>query len=580
MADLYSRTDMILAVQDFLKAKNLEVCPEYDPNFEPARVPVFAYLSSGEQERQVFVDIITEAEITTADYFQDRKFERRVSEGDSLPLPNASSAQFFRHFFPNAQIFWAIPSYIQKNSEFTRFRAKCNTENIGLLEVNKTGENQFQVKQVTSTPFSLFEQRLSEIKVEIGKRNFSKRELRLKKALGRWQKEDISYLVFYPEPKYLATDISIRDEKCNISRELINKMASLNTIAYKSILQNFSKNYYQQSVDDYKAALDIIEQLWNLYDINYPKLHTDFEQVLKLDPEYRDHFLHAFQVFLYGTYIIDNLYSDVSAGFGTEIGDRVEDAWLFASTYHDYNYMIQKFDKWTHKFFTSALYLEDKDRNPASLHLSEPYVKRGYMFNTRRVAKMLGISDIDNVCLDFLYDRILEKKNHALISGLSFLKYMEKCNVTILTNRVIDAICKSISLHDKDIYLCLSGLDPRYPDDPKDEAGTNIKKKEFIKRITFVDDPIPFVLILSDSIQEEGRTDAIEYKVELEKVYFKDSRLYSDIVFKGNMSGDGYAKKSNELERISQLLQGEQRFIVAISDLTRPNRSEHKEFRI
>jgi len=563
MDELFSKSEMIEAVQKYLQHKGFNPRSAYDPIFEPARVPVFA---SNKKDQEIFVDIITERNIENDAYFKDRRIGRSTS-AKGLTIRNASSAQFFRHYFPNAQIFWAIPKYAERDEKFDLFVKNCEKEHIGLLEVSKTNKGIFEVSEKEPIPVPLIKERIDFFERSFdGKLTVDLTE-KIKNIINRWSQEDLSYLVFYPEPKYLAPDISIMDQDWNISRELINKMGELKNISYKDDLIKFSKQYYITADDDYNRALQITETLWEKYGLEFPKLHRDFEQILKLNPKYRDHFLHSFQVFLYGIYVIDEMYDKISElDFGKEAGDRIEDSWLIAATYHDFNYMIQKFDEWTKNFFISALYLNKEDKNPASIHLSESYVKRGYMFKTKILTKILAMK-IDDVVLDFLYDRILEKKNHGIISGLSLLKYLENNNNNNnnnkLSDRVISSACKAISIHDKNIWEYLSGI---AKDSEVDEVGNKFKNLKVIERIHFKEDPISFLLIIADSIQEEGRTKVSSNKAELQKLYFNEDKIYSEISFSGENSGDAFRWKIEEISQVKRFLSGDERFYVNIID--------------
>ncbi|MFX0198196.1 MAG: hypothetical protein ACFFCW_18925 [Candidatus Hodarchaeota archaeon] len=572
MAELFSKTEIIGAVREYLQGMDFTLRSDYDPIFEPARVPVFASKMEGGEDQEIFVDIITERKIRADAYFKDRVIGRSITT-KGLPIPNASSAQFFRHYFPKAQVFWAIPAYAEKDEQFDLFVKNCKKEYIGLLEVAKTGDGNFKVTEIDSYSVPLLKERIDLFKERLGDDLSVEQTEKLEKTIKRWSQEDLSYLVFYPEPKYLAPDISIRDEDCNISRELINKMGELENISYKDVLIDFSKKYRVTTEDDYSIALQVTETLWKKYGIVFPKLHRDFEQILKLDPEYRDHFLHSFQVFLYGAYVIDKMYFGIrGTGFGKKNGDRIEDAWVIAATYHDFNYMIQKFDEWTKRFFISALYLEEEDNNPASLHLSESYVKKGYMFKTKMLTDILSIK-VDNIVLGFLYDRILEKKNHGIISGLSLLKYLDKNNKK-LSKRVIKAACKAISIHDKNVWEYISGL---ANDSDSDEIGNRFKDKKVLRKIFFKEDPIPFLLIIADSIQEEGRSRDNLNKAELENLYLKDGKIYTEISFSGEKSSDHFRWKIEEFQLVEKFLSGDNKFDIKIIDV---NTKQHHGFSI
>jgi len=558
MSDLFSKMEIINAIRVFLESKGYILRPNYDRVFEPARVPVFGSKSVGKNVEEVFVDIITEPTIKADSYIRDRVFQRSMSS-EGLTLPNASSAGFFRHYFPEALVYWAIPEYVEKNEAFNIFLAKCKEGDIGLLEVRKKNKEEFEVIEFSNSARSLLQERLVTLQTNLSKGQSKKMENLLKK----WSQEDLSYLVFYPEPKFQAADISIRDEEHSISRELINRMEELQNIAYRETLSKFSATYNSRFEGDYVIALEVTEQLWKRYGLDFPKLHRDFEEVLKLDPRYRDHFLHAFQVFLAGAYIIDKLYDQINKdGFGNKVGYKIEDAWLIAATYHDYDYMIQNFDDWTQNFFKAALHLRSSDKNPASLHLSESYVKDGYMFNTKILVDSLSIK-VDNVVLDFLYNRILEKKNHGLLSGLSLLQYLDaKSNK--LNQTVRKRACRAISIHDDDIWWHLSGL---APNDKQDKVGKKFKAKKFLEKIAFVDDPLSFLLILLDNVQDEGREPSDSQNwAELEFFYISDKDVFYGLQFDGNNSAEVYEKKGQALKKVKKFLNGNKKFTISITD--------------
>jgi hypothetical protein len=557
---------MIEAVRKHLKSEGYELRRDYDPVFEPARVPVFAY-RGGETSAEVLVDIITEPRVRASSYFKDRTFTRTMNPV-GLQLSGASSASFFRHYFPNALVYWALPGYVEKGPDYAAFVDNCRQTSIGVLEVSREHAGWPVQEVVAGLP--LFRERISELNKGLRRRSAAGRKETIEKLLMKWGQEDLAYLVFYPRPKYLATDISKRDE-FSISKELVYKMDELsNNISYKDILVRFGETYNETPKDDYEIALDVMNEIWEFYNIKYPNLHKGFDEVLKLDPLYRDHFLHAFQVFLYGVYITDKEYTSIAeVHFGHEKGDRLEDAWAFASTYHDFNLMIQNFDKWTLQFFIKALHFEEGEKNnPASLRLDESYVRKGYMVNTKKLLQNLRIETVDSVTLDFLYDRILSRKNHGLISALSLLKYLDLKGRSCLTERVVDAACKAISLHDFKVWGFLSGI---ASDDNNDVIGTKFKRKKILRRLAFKSDPISFLLVLADSLQEEGREREQRCKTKLEKLETDGQTVLTEISFsedlKAAQGGDSqFDDKIKQLTNVKKFLDGGKNFRIEIVD--------------
>lgn len=563
MDETYSPNEIIDVVHDYFKGQGYTLSIPYSEEFEPARVPIFA---SKKGKNSVFVDIITESKISSNSYFKDRRYARSAVK--PWKIDNGSSAIFFRHYFPNAEIYWAIPDYaISEEAVFKAFVDNCKKNNIGLLKVViKTGKPKKPSVSIITESLPLMEERWKDISDMLEGLKRNKKE-KLFRYFNGCINQDLSYLVFYPEPIYRATDITTRDEQYSISTDLINKLSELENISYRHNLKKFSSEYFLGYKDDYTVAHEVTQGLWNRYGLKYPKLHKDFEHVLKLDPKYRDHFLHAFQVFLHGSYIIDKLYPNISKkGFPNKIGSRIEDAWVIAATYHDYNYMIQNFETWTQKFFKEALHLVRDEIKTTTLDLSQPYVKDGYMFKTKKMIDCLKLT-VDDVVLEFLYDRILVKKDHGLISGLSLLKYLKNCrNNCKLSDRVIENACKAISIHNDDIWRSLSNL---AVDDQKDIIGKKFRENEYLKKLRFSDDPISFLLVLTDNIQEMGRIkdestpepQLIDFKVD-----FKDGKTSSELSFDGDKSTEVFNKKCDDFSRLKKFLDGDKMFQVTITD--------------
>lgn len=572
MNDFYSRDEMIKAVESYLIENQFEVSI-YDPTFEPARVPIFAYKSTSQPAtedkkitNEIFVDIITEKNIDSSLYFKDRNIGRILGSHE-FKINDASSAQFFRHYFPSAKIYWAVPDYAVNNTNFKLFEDICKKQLVGLfiVKTDRTDNKLFVEEKLDTVP--LIGERLHKIRSifeEKTRKKYSRQFLEIHALLEDWTRDDLSYHIYYPEPIFTATDISSKVKK--IGTELSDRMSELLHLSYQNILSTFSIDYRSKTgIDDNAIAQKVIEELWNIYGFPYPKLHTEYEAVLKLDPDYRDHFLHAFQVFLFGAYVIDKFYPEIKKHFKTETGAKIEDAWLIAATYHDYNYMIQRFKQWTKRFFQDALHIEGAEiDNPASLHLTETYVKNGYMFNTQVLARLIKL-EMSEVTLKYLYDRILEKYNHGLLSGLSLLKYIKlKDKVSILKDNVLNSAFKAISIHDGDVWHNLCGL---ANNQAADTIGQNFNEKAMVRNINFDDDPISFLLILSDSIQEQGReTIGSETKIELTSLYEKDNKIFTTITFDGNKSENAFKWKMEELDKVSKFLVGNKRFEIIICD--------------
>lgn len=569
MAADYLPYDMRQGLRAHLESQGFTLYSDYDPDFRPARVPIFGYRGdTADTYEEIFVDIITEESICLDDYFKNRTF-RRTKDTQGRPIDDASSACFFQHYFPTAKIYWAIPDYIEKNPDYSSFIEKCNKYNIGLFEVkvaNVNGQPSYTVNEISSgIPIRKIRyQEATSLVSKLSGRKLEKHEIEsVSKLIEKFSHQDLSYLVFYPEPKYQARDICARESEKNISKSLIQKMSELKNVHFRDILKQLSREYNRSILEDYQIALDVTNELWSLYGIEFPTLHVDYEQVLKLDPKYRDHFLHSFQVFLHGVYIIDQMYGSINHSlFRKDIGGMIEDAWVIASTYHDFNYMVQNFEKWSTGFFEKSLHITEN--NPAKIDLSKCYVKEDYMFNTKRIMLALNVPGFDKDALDFIYDRILDKRNHGMLSALSLLKYFDCKGRQKLSEEVVTAASKAIALHDWNIWGYFSGL--ATTTEKEDKFGFRFNKKSLIPNIDINDDPISFLLILTDNLQEQGRkgikypnTDAI-----LENLDCNNGIIESVLVFSGQCANDWSKEKIFQFESIDRFLNAGKKFTVSI----------------
>lgn len=123
------------------------------------------------------------------------------------------------------------------------------------------------------------------------------------------------------------------------------------------IPENLKKIYISSnaSIEKRDATIKIIEYLQNMYFPNFKnsfdlfKALKDFEDKLLYSyvVYYRDHFLHSFQVFLLGCYIIDELITnDIPFDFLSRTNvDGFLRTWFLISIYHDIGYLSQNLIK-------------------------------------------------------------------------------------------------------------------------------------------------------------------------------------------------------------------------------------------
>jgi len=352
-----------------------------------------------------------------------------------------------------------------------------------------------------------------------------------------------------------------------IDRKLIDFVfKSKKNVSYGEKLRDLVNKHLTRKGDDYKFSRECFDSLWksNFPGMDYPRTLEHFEAFLQqFFPTYREHFVHQFQVFLLGVIILDHLLQNSTKLFeGTEVDvkkDNLVKGWLLASSIHDFTYPLQEYDEWSSEFFKQQLRI---DEALSFLELKGIYVEKTFL---TRVEHLLSGLEEDFIKADgcektilyneirrFFYYEIAEKKNHGLMSGSYLLKrFEEEERDREEFSKVILPAALAAATHDDEIWHTLSGQivdsekkweyiakllkieideevakilrDSDLNDEEKDRKIASIlrKKKEWIGNI-YADisniltkkplselylkkQPLAFLLILCDNLQDCGR---------------------------------------------------------------------------
>jgi hypothetical protein len=302
----------------------------------------------------------------------------------------------------------------------------------------------------------------------------------------------------------IAGKNTVKFEERNIDRKLLDHLNNITSLPFALDLQLIANNYLNYEKDDYSFAMEWTKKLWNKYfQIQYPNIHEKLEPMLKeLYPEYRDHFLHQFQVFLIGSIIIDKLIASGKINFDI---DLLSKGWLLASTFHDFAQAVQKYDDWNKTFFKESLKIDVLE----ALELKKYYVENAFMSYMEHIISSLAkcycnfedqdrINNYNNI-RHFFYHQITDKKNHGLLSSLSLLKRFE---TIIEFNELILPSAAAIAIHDDSIWQAMSGL---LANSNEKDWIANLCTLKPISRLKLDIQPLAFLLILCDNIQDWGR---------------------------------------------------------------------------
>jgi len=562
----YTREKMIELLIRHFKSENFD-CRSYSDSWEEIRVPLHCSKEHNGEREEIVVDIIIDKAISKA-----AMFPNWAEKG--MTIVGASSVRFFQYYMPYAKVFWAYGHYVpKKDKNFQEFKKACEDFGIGLLRV---ADKKVEMIQDATSLNEIFAKRLADKINEIDERQPWKNELiQTSSQLIEEHHEDyIHNLVLYGAPQFRRRQITGRGTG-DLSILLISKLEDVQHIAYGQQLKELAFNYRQRVQDDHKIALETIKSLWRLrFEIDYPDIQKDFEVVLLLDPKYRDHFLHQFQVFMLGALIIDRFYNTVWARqFENSFHSKLEDAWLAASTYHDFNYPIEKWDGWMMSFLEQNLHVsdssgkyhirqEDLKKEIVQLNLGEVVVRDEFLSKMGRLCGAIGCA-FDDRFQRFILRRVAIDKNHAVIGALTFLEKFKEGRK--LSEEAAAQAAASILLHDEPNWQCLSGnmpgllacIDRHECTHEENESCAN----PLLHQLELKSNPLPFLLIFCDTAQEWGRRGK-GYTEEplLEDIQIDQQKVLIHISLRDHK---GFVMKREELERVQQFLKAD-KFTIKI----------------
>lgn len=343
-------------------------------------------------------------------------------------------------------------------------------------------------------------------------------------------------------------------EKRYIERMVLDLTFELENIPYAETLRNLVTQHLEQKDNDHDFVEQSFTNLWKLCElemdyseflkISEPPLYNIFARANQKKP-YRDHYLHQFQVFLLGLYIIDKLHS--------RFPSHIEKQWLVSSSFHDMAYPIQLYDDWAKVFFDKSLGVPEIGVTDMKSHFVDKTLLScmGDIINllceSHFGRKLHGnwLAD-ENKLVSFFHKKITQVKHHCVISSIFLLKQATNLNNSDLLNDIFVPAALSIALH-------------------HDKIWGELSCDHDLSVLKFEHDPLSFLLLFCDAAQEWGRPkDVYSYEVNpveeesfiLEKLTVTKSKclvtiraphlLVTDPIFEG---------KIRELEALQKFLQ-------------------------
>jgi hypothetical protein len=385
----------------------------------------------------------------------------------------------------------------------------------------------------------------------------------------------------------------VKFEQRYIDVKLLEKMLKLENVSYKKDLFDATSKHLSHKDNEYEFVRDVFSKLWGKWiGVSYNDFLETFDPALqhvfagtreKDRIVYRDHYLHQFQVFLLGLYIVDKLYEDFAIKYNCK---KPEISWLIISSFHDIAYPVQLYDEWSGKFFKQIFGVSE---DIAHIDLKSKFVEQSFMNCTNSlIARLSSVFFKEKLegnwlskkreLVQFFYEKITKAKNHCILSSVSLLKMVQdeyKKRITIgktkfedIYQDIIIPSALAIALHDGKIWQEL-----------KDKGKwQKLKEKVPLPFLRFDDDPLSFLLIFCDNIQEWGRpsqTQIGEKEERRKKFYLGDLKYDPKKGFDITIWTPNYLKgekfftdKQDELREIQSFLQQpkDRKFTVHLRD--------------
>lgn len=379
----------------------------------------------------------------------------------------------------------------------------------------------------------------------------------------------------------IQKQVSRKDREV-LSKPLMKELEKLRNISYREEIFQFIKNCEESNKELYKIVCGSLESLWvKKYGKEEPfrrfEIYKNFEKILFKDPRYRDHFIHQFQVFLSGLPILEQFSAEIYHSYQNKFEDgsniNMEFSWLLAATFHDIGYIIQQFETGLKIFFNEFLVTKEL---PIDFDLGKLLQLRNFLEYVDKLTclyrilhhspnhekwKYDGSHIIDYKIRGLFISKLIEKRNHGLISSLilldriensEFVKEIHDYKNTIFSSIVVPAGL-SIALHDKEIF-------------------SNIGES-----VDFSKDPLTFMLIYCDTLQEWGRpisslTSDLSETPQLTEYHVKDDEVSATLTYslinKIDERTTTFDRKRHEIETVlGKLKSTNTRFSITLRSL-------------
>jgi hypothetical protein len=280
------------------------------------------------------------------------------------------------------------------------------------------------------------------------------------------------------------------------------------------------------------------------------KLFKNFETYEKVlfqsNPEYRDHYIHQFDVFLLGYYFLNEILvsdTEISEIFKPYPQRKPNLTWMLTSTFHDIGYPIEKIDEWFASFLNTFLRVEtaipieiEKILSPVFFDYLR-YLSEEHYNQTSEPMTVSGTCYLrDWRFHSVLVNNLRMKKDHGIVSSLLLIH-------SLFTQEHFS------NFHD----WFFESFEPDIM--PACHAIAIHHLKIDFERISLKKSPFAFLLVLCDSIQDWQRSIDGENPSELKDITISFSETPEiKIDLDLSLNYDKYKWKYDELDELKKRL--------------------------
>lgn len=230
----------------------------------------------------------------------------------------------------------------------------------------------------------------------------------------------------------------------------------------------------------------------------------EFEPLLK-ELGLRDHFVHAFKVFLLGYYIINKFKVDSRSILGQrpllQNQHKTNLIWMLTATFHDAAYAVEKTDDWLNSFFRRFLGVNPHISLPISEVLSPVHSDIMRMLSQYHRSRRINSPEDPfifhfNLMDWYYYNKLSEEfynKNHGVLSALML------CHRMAIKEGFLGRppqTTETPSTPERNLYDYVDHLEASHAISLHNIDSIKVKFREY---------PFAFILILCDEMQDWGR---------------------------------------------------------------------------